>query len=146
MNNCCICWFFTHALTKFTVQEAKSAVKTLIRQRCAEGFNSCVKGLIFVLQLRFIHISASGWAHLFGITDWPYCVRLKGVLGRWSCSTDFCVTLAPLLIVCWRICPEASSGCLLQSTEQKHPLSDTHLFGVNRVHNKDIQYTQLHLF
>jgi hypothetical protein len=39
------------------VQEAKFPVKNLVRQRCAEGFNSVVKGLnhIFVVSEYLFH-------------------------------------------------------------------------------------------
>jgi hypothetical protein len=53
MNNWCVCWFFTHVFTKFTVQEAS---KKFRKAALRGGIYSGIKGLTTTMTLSFLLI------------------------------------------------------------------------------------------
>jgi hypothetical protein len=79
---CLVAWCvaISDRLTKCTVPEAKSPVKNLVRQRCAEEFNSGVKGLSIALIVKVlvnvsdvIHVKSLSRTHMLQVS--LSCIR-----------------------------------------------------------------------
>jgi predicted GH43/DUF377 family glycosyl hydrolase len=70
--------FFTHILTKFTVEETKSQFKNLVMQRCAEGFNSGVKVLTDNTTMKFRVVDPSDWYNKSEFSEFKLFVPRNG--------------------------------------------------------------------
>jgi hypothetical protein len=128
---------FQACIDECTVQEAKFPLKYLVRQRCAEGFNSGVKGLTIEVSLPLS--LAQNWSEA--------CTVQRTTRQTKAYHTSLSVPVEPDVMSVRQVCNRSAMDPVLLQTSVGHVLSSGPLPGfIVGTHQSEIRDILISVF